>query len=295
MNSIHGKKWKKKGLQNMGIVKLLAGDNFVVLNRHILRHLGINQALLLAELASEQNFFEGEHKLTKDGFFYATIDNIEKNTTLSRKQQDAAIKGLVSKGLIEYKVQGMPASRYFRVKEEKFLEILSEKGSPQFVQKGQTSLPNETNKSVQKEQTSLTIKDNLVCPKGTGKSNYIKVNKKSNKEVLEHTLISTNCNLPEDVKTELANWMDYKSSRGQPIESDQTLTLLISDTAKAVDKYGNEKTIEIFRYSIRNNYSGLYFDRLHESASAKPYADFQQREYDFGALETQLLRQKVQA
>lgn len=238
----------------MDIIKLIAGDNFIALNRDLLRHLGLNPALLLAELAGEQNYFTEKGMLTDDGFFFSTIENIEKNTSLSRKQQDAAIRELTQKGLIEYKVRGMPASRYFRVNQSNFLEILSKNDSLQFVQKGQTSLSERANKIVQKEQTSLSKKDNQVCPKGTGNNNNITIiNNNNNKDLPNQSIshVMANCNLSNSLKEELKKWISYKSENGIEL-TERQVTDLISDLETTAEDFGEQMAVDAVDHAIRN-------------------------------------------
>ena len=62
-----------------------------------------------------------------DGFFYCTIDDLYKSTGKKYDAQTTAVKKLVDLGLIEYKVAGIPAKRYFRVV-LKDIEVLINKG-----------------------------------------------------------------------------------------------------------------------------------------------------------------------
>ena len=70
---MENRKVEKKGNKNMNILSLLASDNYIVINRDLLRKYGINVALMLCELASEYNYFDQSGKL-EDGMFYSTID-----------------------------------------------------------------------------------------------------------------------------------------------------------------------------------------------------------------------------
>ncbi|MGI5892946.1 MAG: hypothetical protein ACOX7H_09545, partial [Bacillota bacterium] len=77
----------------MGIISLLASDNYIVVNKDILKKFGINVTLMLGELASEYNYWDKEGKL-ENGMFYSTIENIEENTGLSKYRQSEALKTL---------------------------------------------------------------------------------------------------------------------------------------------------------------------------------------------------------
>lgn len=98
----------------MNILSLLASDNYIVINRDLLKKYGINVALMLCELASEYNYFDQSGKL-EDGMFYSTIDNINERTGLSKYQQSEALKVLDKIGIVKSVVKGIPAKRFFKI------------------------------------------------------------------------------------------------------------------------------------------------------------------------------------
>lgn len=105
---------EKEGNKNMNILSLLASDNYIVINRDLLKKYGINVALMLCELASEYNYFDQSGKL-EDGMFYSTIDNINERTGLSKYQQSEALKVLDKIGIVKSVVKGIPAKRFFKI------------------------------------------------------------------------------------------------------------------------------------------------------------------------------------
>lgn len=119
---------------NINIVSLLASDNFLVINRDLLKRYGLNVALMLCELASEYNYYSKEGKLEEDGLFFSTIENISDKTGLSRYQQAEALKTLDEMGMVKTIVKGIPAKRYFKLDVEKLAkQIVS--NSPSSLQK----------------------------------------------------------------------------------------------------------------------------------------------------------------
>jgi len=79
---------KRKFFKNV-----LASTAHTSANTRIIQKLGINEAIVLAELFGQQHKFGKENKLKK-GFFYATMDFLTTATYLSQKQVSAAIKTL---------------------------------------------------------------------------------------------------------------------------------------------------------------------------------------------------------
>lgn len=120
--------------EKINIVSLLASDNFLVINRDLLKMYGLNVTLMLCELASEYNYYSKEGKLEEDGLFFSTIDNISDKTGLSRYQQAEALKTLDQMGIVKTIVKGIPAKRYFKLDIEKLANKLAN-NSPSSLQK----------------------------------------------------------------------------------------------------------------------------------------------------------------
>lgn len=85
------------------------------MNKNLARVIGLAAAIVYSELLSRHYYFAGRGKLRAGGYFYSTIDTLEFATTLSRHQQDMAIKVLVGEGLITTRLIGVPAKRHFRI------------------------------------------------------------------------------------------------------------------------------------------------------------------------------------
>ncbi len=108
----------------MGILQLIASRNFIVVNKEMIKFLGLEEAVLFGELCSEYDYWEKQGEIT-DGFFYSTIENIEENTALSEHKQRKAIENLKSKNIIETKKMGMPAKRYIKINEEQIFDFFN--------------------------------------------------------------------------------------------------------------------------------------------------------------------------
>lgn len=98
----------------MNIVNLLASDNYIVVNKDLIKEFGINTALMLGELASEYQYYY-KNNMLENGMFFSTIENIEENTGLSKHQQKKALDELKSMGIIDVIVKGLPAKRYIKI------------------------------------------------------------------------------------------------------------------------------------------------------------------------------------
>ena len=77
----------------MSILKLIAADNYISVNKYIAKCLGLNEAIILGELASRQDYYQQINEL-EEGFFYETVQKLEENTTLKESVQRKAIQHL---------------------------------------------------------------------------------------------------------------------------------------------------------------------------------------------------------
>ena len=109
----------------MGILQILATDNFITVNRTVASKVGLEAAVIFGELASEHNYWK-EHSTEWDGSFYSTVENLEKRTFLSAHQQRQAIQRLEEQGWITMEKKGMPAKRYIRLNEDKITRSLND-------------------------------------------------------------------------------------------------------------------------------------------------------------------------
>lgn len=102
----------------MKILEQLNPNNTISINRPIAHALGLGAAVVYAALISKQVYYEQHNMLDEEGFFYSTIADLQESTSMGKCQQSSAIKVLTDAGLVEVCRRGMPAKRYFRVRDE---------------------------------------------------------------------------------------------------------------------------------------------------------------------------------
>lgn len=155
---------KNEGSKEMKIIERLNPTNTGSYNRPIAHALGLGAAVVYAALINKQVYYEQHNMLDEDGFFYSTIADLEESTTLTKRQQSAAIKVLIDVGLIECKRCGMPAKRYFRVlDDEEALDGLLKQGEAVMNELNPIAQKCEnvtscSDKNVQQEVTNCNIK-----------------------------------------------------------------------------------------------------------------------------------------
>jgi hypothetical protein len=102
---------------------LLSSTAFIVLNKELAKQVGINAAILLADLISKEEYFIANGMT--DGWFFNTENNIELDTTLNSYHQRTSLKILKDFKLIEVKRRGIPAKQYFKINENQVMQILT--------------------------------------------------------------------------------------------------------------------------------------------------------------------------
>lgn len=185
------------------LMSILSNDGYIILNKYVMKALGLHEAILLGELCSEYIYWYKGEKL-QDGFFYSTRENIERETTLSPFQQRQALKKLTEMGLVEILEKDMPKKTYYKVDEEKVYRFLLE-----------TDLNlTEVKKFNDKTSNNLTSSDEKIKHKEVEKldinNNNINNNKKNN-NILSNLITG---------KTEQKEEMGYEEIFKQNIEYD---------------------------------------------------------------------------
>lgn len=143
----------------MNLIKLMSNKNFGVYNKDLAQRLGLIESIIFGELCSEYDYYHDNDMLYEDEWFYSTTENLEKNLNLGYKTQSKAIKKLIEIGLISQKNVGIPMKRYFKINQEKLLELV------------ELELPNGKTKNCPKGKTSIAQKEKLELPNGQTNNN----------------------------------------------------------------------------------------------------------------------------
>ena len=93
-------------------------------DRELAKVLGLETAIFLSEAINQFQFANQEGSLIEGEWFYLTFESVYEKTFLSRRKQEVAIKNLVEKNLIEFKLKGLPPRRCFRFKMNEMDKII---------------------------------------------------------------------------------------------------------------------------------------------------------------------------
>ena len=107
------------------IISLLANDNYIVVNRSLIKEFGLKEAILLGELASEFNYYKKNNMLDEDGYFYSTIENVKESTSLSSYEQKKCLDKLSERGIVDVNIKGIPATRHIKINSLQLINLFA--------------------------------------------------------------------------------------------------------------------------------------------------------------------------
>lgn len=245
----------------MSVIDILSNGNYIVVNKKIASELGLCEAILLGELASEHKYWSNTENL-EDGFFYSTVENIKENTTLSKDQQRSAMNTLKEKGIVTVILKGIPAKRYVRINEDAVIPYILDK----FVQNGLTSSYQTSDQVVVKHDSKLSENTTTSCReteqqvvgKYGGNNNNNNNNKKeSKKERPQSGYDAILAEIPDDALRE--TYLDYIKMRKMikaPM-TDRALRMLISKVEQ-LEPGNTERQKLLLDTAILNNWKSVY-------------------------------------
>ena len=247
---------------SINVYELLSRDNFITVNKTVAKKIGLQASVLISELCYRRQYLDRAGKLTEDGFFYATIEDVEEETTLSVYEQRKALDLLKSLGIVEVERRDLPAKRYIYIDEDAlttliYAETCCADSNNQVCEKF-------TNKSVKNSQTN-NINNNIT-------NNYSHTSSKD--DVLERVSPAT----PENSTPHYSEKTSKKTS--EPAKPEKVSGKLF-DTPKKTKKSSVQKTNAFItmceRVSGKHKFSeelkrelGNYFRMLGASGSLLP-------------------------
>ena len=221
----------------MGILQLISTSNFITVNKDLIKELGLEEAILLGELASEYDYWNNKNEI-EDGYFYSTIENIEEKTTLTAYKQRKCLENLKNKGIIDIQIRGIPAKRYIKINEEKVIEI--------FNNKLLKDLTTGCKKTSQLEVKKLNGNNNII-------NNNIKKEKNKKRKTFEEVLAENNCS--EELESSIRDFIDMRKTIKKPMTS-KALELLFKNLEKLTNL--EEEKIAILNQSIEHSWQTVY-------------------------------------
>lgn len=220
----------------MGILQLISTSNFITVNKDLIKELGLEEAILLGELASEYDYWNNKNEI-EDGYFYSTIENIEEKTTLTAYKQRKCLENLKSKGIIDIQIRGIPAKRYIKINEEKVIEIFN-------------------NKLLKNLTTGCKKTSQLEVKKLNGNNNINKnIKKEKKKKETEFDSVINENFTDEELKQTIYEFIKMRKAIKKPLTT-RGLELMINKLKKMTSNTNEQ--IQILNNSIMNNWLGIF-------------------------------------
>ena len=201
----------------MGITQLFGSRNFVVVNKTLIKLLGLEEAVILGELASEYDYWESNGQLDDEGYFFSTVENVEENTSLTKYRQKKALDTLQKLGIVDVKRKGLPAKRYIKIYEEALLNLLDNKKSKNLTSGSEEILPLEIKNFDRNNNNNNNNNDN--------NNNRKKERKKEASENFD-SIISDFANGDKKLESLLKDFLQLRFMKKQPVTNSSLNTLL---------------------------------------------------------------------
>lgn len=108
----------------IGIKKLL-GSDYLRVNKTLLKIVGRDAAIWIADVFSKFTYFEKKDMLDEEGAFFNTQANIQQDTQLTPFEQSAVVKKLKEMNIITVDKKGLPSKNYYKFNFDVLLDLIS--------------------------------------------------------------------------------------------------------------------------------------------------------------------------
>lgn len=260
----------------MSVLKLIASDSFLCINKCIAKAFGLDAAVMIAELATCYNYWESQGGLTEDGMFYETVERMEENTTLTKYQQLKAIAVLEDAGVIRTERRGLPAKRYFAINEEKLLEVVDNKKSKNWTTGSEKTEQQESeffdaNKN-REEKEKREIKNRDIREGGSSAPTTTAEKKPKRKtsptiteekasEMMEPTRISA------PVKEKVLEWLRYKRDEIHDTYKEIGFKSLLTQVEQAEQAHGATAVINQIDTAMSSSWKGMFLSTIKDKSA----------------------------
>lgn len=218
-------------MEDRTLKQLLMSSSYFVLNKQIVKAIGIEAGFLLTTLIEASDGLAND-----DGWFYKTAPSLEEETGLSNHKQSKIIEELTKLGILEQENKGMPMKRYFRINFKKIEELVFKtqdlKNSNASIKENEKQgFKNFESKDLKKLNACIEkISNNKELNNNNLENNNLlkeKYKKEKAKNELENYI--TNLEADEDYKELLFKYVEYRKSIKKPIKTIVPIQKIIKD------------------------------------------------------------------
>ena len=217
-------------MEDRTLKQLLMSSSYFVLNKQIVKAMGIEAGFLLTTLIEASDGLANE-----EGWFYKTSPSLEEETGLSNHKQSKIIEELTKLGIIEQENKGMPMKRYFKINFQKIEELIFKKDL-----KNSNASIKENEKQGFKNFESKNLKNSNACIEKISNNKELNNNnlennnllKEKNKKEKSKNEVETYINdlkLNDDYKQLLFRYVEYRKSIKKPIKTIVPIRKILKD------------------------------------------------------------------
>jgi hypothetical protein len=191
------------------IRKILIPDNFVKLDKNLVRVLGIKHAGFLSILIDFDKYINQKKLYIKrnDGeWFYLSVEEGEDRYMLTKDEQQKLCDDLSKLGIIEFKIFGLPRRKYIKLNYTYILELVTMEESDIDIVRESIFIPilRKRNKGLIGGKNPLPIAESIRQPLyGNKKQTYKDYNIPSEKSEDNISLLTSNTTMYEVSKTNI--------------------------------------------------------------------------------------------
>ncbi|SIR68424.1 hypothetical protein SAMN05878482_10524 [Peribacillus simplex] len=255
----------------MKLMSILSGKGFVMYNKDLAHSVSVNGAIIFGQLCSSYESFGSKGMLTireDKEYFFLTSETLEKETSLTYKQQLKAAKELEVAGYIATKVMGVPSKKYFHITDKIVEELLLE-SNPKYEKREDLNIPPNQELERQNVNPSYDKRENLALTKGAGKplqkgSSIKKKNKKEQDKEKKDYIVNKETVNNDDIIYKLTNEYRIKG-------------LSIEVCVRVVEEARQKKDIENFGAYLRTCLENTLYRSNVKHGVIDPHEKFKER------------------
>ena len=217
-------------MEDRTLKQLLMSSSYFVLNKQIVKAIGIEAGFLLTTLIEASDGLAND-----DGWFYKTSPSLEEETGLSNHKQSKIIEELTKLGILEQENKGMPMKRYFRINFQKIEELVFKKdlknsnasikeNEKQGFKNFESKDLKNSNASIEKISNNKELNNNNLKNNNLLKEKYKKEKSKNEVETYINDL-----KLNDDYKQLLFRYVEYRKSIKKPIKTIVPIQKILKD------------------------------------------------------------------
>jgi DNA-binding PadR family transcriptional regulator len=150
-------------------------------NKTLAKKLGIDEAILFGSLCGYHTMFNGVEE------FYCEQERIMEDTCLSEYRLQNALRNLKNEGLVNVVKKGMPAKNYYKLNEEKLMEVLHVTSDPKIRVTGDLNFNTTSDPKI---DTTINNNNNNNNINNNNLNIYNDDSKQTDEQIIEHPILT---------------------------------------------------------------------------------------------------------